>query len=144
MRWPGALPVDPLNANSWRRGRWQSLGQVAVQWEPGGAARGLWRCCIRLLYGSRASDRCALEGAADSGTNVDLQGGTNARAVAGHEEMDAIEVGEHPVFDDLGIEVLDCQPRPQDRVGQQALRQSGNRPRGDRQRSSQINVHEVG
>ena len=44
--------------------------------------------------------------------------------------MDAIEVGEHPVFDDLGIEVLDSQPWPQDRVGQQALRQSGSRPRG--------------
>src|SRR5689334_20003522 len=41
---------DPLDANSWRRGRSRSLGQVAVCWRLVGVVLGRWRCCTSALY----------------------------------------------------------------------------------------------
>lgn len=39
--------------------------------------------------------------------------------------MGAVEIGEHPLSHVSRIDVLDAQPRPQDRMGQQALGKSG-------------------
>ncbi len=35
--------------------------------------------------------------------------------------MDAVEIAEHPLFYGLRFDVVDAEPRPQDRVGDQAL-----------------------
>jgi hypothetical protein len=43
---------DPLDANSRRRGRSGSLGQVSGRWKSLGAARGRWRCCTCCCMGS--------------------------------------------------------------------------------------------
>ncbi len=44
------------------------------------------------------------------------------------QEVRAVEIGEHPILDAVGVEVLDSEPWPQDRVGQQTLCESGDRP----------------
>jgi hypothetical protein len=52
-RRPTGLPSrrDPLDANPWRRGRWRSLGQVAVRWQLAGGAVGRLRCCTYTALG---------------------------------------------------------------------------------------------
>jgi hypothetical protein len=49
----GIRTPDPLDANSQRRGRSRSSGQVAVRWQLVGVVRGCWRCCTSVLYGVR-------------------------------------------------------------------------------------------
>src|SRR6516225_7558368 len=45
---------DPLDANSWRRGRSRSLTLVSCRPQSDGAVRGRWRCCTCALYGAPA------------------------------------------------------------------------------------------
>jgi hypothetical protein len=50
---------DPLDANSRRRGRWWSLGQVAVPRRLVEGVPGRLRCCTRVLYGARPGRHAA-------------------------------------------------------------------------------------
>ena len=73
------------------------------------------------------ADRDALERAADASTDVDLQRGSNFSEVSRHEEVRTVEIIEHPPSNGLRVYVVDAQPRPQDRVGEKALGEGGNR-----------------
>jgi hypothetical protein len=56
MRWVGG-DGNPLDANSWQRGRWWSLRQLAVWSQLAGVVYGRWRCCTSVLYALGLSSR---------------------------------------------------------------------------------------
>ncbi len=50
---PAAATAAPLDANSWRRGRSWSLGQVTGRWRLVGGVLSRQRCCTCVLSGTR-------------------------------------------------------------------------------------------
>ena len=73
------------------------------------------------------ADGDAFERAADASTDVDLQRRSDFGEVSWHEEVCTVEIFEHPPSDGLRVYAVDTQPRPQDRVGEKALGEGGNR-----------------
>src|SRR5262245_62725857 len=56
--WPTLTALSrscPLDANSWRRGRSWSLGQLAGWRRLVGSVPGHLRCCTRVVYGARTA-----------------------------------------------------------------------------------------